>query len=216
MGSDITRLAASLLITALVGACGSTTAAATPAGSGIKGAATCPSSEKQALTFKGKISGHVSCSTQAVTCQKGIANNRVSSGIAVPINASVGDQPVQIIVVFWTDNGPGTYVAGPPGEGGTSNQGVTLDGIGHWISQTGGSIVIAVDDAMSASGTLDVRLTQGAEFIEITGVWRCAKPPGFCPTPANVANPCFGDASRELQRDVPVLAGRPLHRLPEA
>ena len=156
----------------------------------ITGAASCPADGKQDLTFSGKVTGHLSCSTMAVTCQKGIANAQASTGLAVPIYATVGGQAVFLIVMFWTDNGPGTYVAGPPGEGGKSNQGVTLDGIGHWVSQTG-SIVTAVDDASSVSGTLDVQMTQGPDAIHVSGAWRCVKPAGFCKPPAHLADQCY-------------------------
>ena len=186
----IGRLGA-LMFVALVGVgCGGPN---TPASTArvITGAASCPADEKQDLTFSGKIIGHVSCSTMAVTCQKGVANTQVSSGVAVPINANVGGQPVFLIVMFWTDNGPGTYVAGPPGEGGTSNQGVTFDGIGHWVSQSGGSIATAVDDASSVSGTLNVHMTQGADAIDVSGGWRCVKPAGFCKPPAHMADQCY-------------------------
>jgi len=178
----IARRAAVLFIAPLLMvACGSTSVAATPAANVIIGGASCPAAEKQDLTFKGAITGHVYCSTAAAACTKAAANSRYSAGLAEPINLRVGSMPVQLLIAFGDDK-PETVAAGKLGDDPTSTpNGATLDGIGHWETTTngGGSMTIAADNATSASGSVDIHLASEKGRFSVNGSWRCVKPPGF-------------------------------------
>lgn len=103
--------------------------------------------------------------------------------MAFPLNARVGPTQVQLLIVF-TNEQTGQFPAGPLGDNEKSStpQGVTLDGMGHWgdpAPPDGGTISLAVDDASSASGNADVKLSSGIQTIGVKGTWRCVKPPGF-------------------------------------
>src|SRR5579859_4308718 len=99
----IARRAAILFTSLLLVACGSTPVAATPAADVITGGASCPAAEMQDLTFKGAITGHVSCSTTSAACTKESANGHSSAGVAAPINLRVGSTPVQLLLAFSDD-----------------------------------------------------------------------------------------------------------------
>jgi hypothetical protein len=176
----IGRLAAALFVVPLaVVACGSTPLAGTPAANVITGGASCPADEKQDLSFTGAITGHISCSIGQASCTKNAANTRSAVGLDLPINARIGSTAVQF-VFGWFNDKVGTYPAGKTGEEGTSSQGATLDGFGHWITPDGaGTMVLAIDDAMGASGSLDIKLVSGAQSFGVKGTWRCLKPAGF-------------------------------------
>jgi hypothetical protein len=182
-GCDVSARLAALLSIAplLVVACGSTSMAATPAADVITGGASCPADEKQDLTFKGAITGHISCSTTSAACTKEAANGRSSAGVAAPINLRVGSTPVQLLFAF-SDDKTETVSAGKLGDDPTSTpDGATLDGLGHWETTTngGGSMTIAADDATSASGSVDVNLSSEKGRFSVSGSWRCVKPAGF-------------------------------------
>jgi hypothetical protein len=166
-------------------ACGTAAAplsSASPA-SLMAGAPSCAADEAQDLTLSGAVTGHVKCSTSAATCiyGYGLPTDPDRSGVALPLNARVGSIPVQLYIAFHKDT-LGEFAAGPLGdnESFSSSQGVTLDGIGHWVTPAnGGSMTLVADDATSASGALDVKLMSGSQTIAVKGVWRCVKPPGF-------------------------------------
>ena len=162
-------------------ACGSTSVATTPAANVVTGSASCPAGEQQNLTFKGAITGHVSCSTTSAACTKEGANGRTSAGVAAPINLRVGSTPVQLLLAF-SDDKTETVSAGKLGDDPTSTpDGATLDGLGHWETTTngGGSMTIAADDAASASGSVDIHLASEKGRLSVSGSWRCVKPAGF-------------------------------------
>jgi hypothetical protein len=102
----------------------------------------------------------------------------------VPLNGRVGSNAVQFLVVFnfWfqsmKQDQPGTYPAGKLGDAQDSSPyGATLDGFGHWETQTpGGSMTLSTDDATGASGTLDIKLALGAKSFAVAGSWRCVRP----------------------------------------
>jgi hypothetical protein len=106
-----------------------------------------------------------------------------------PISAKAGKQAIRLAVVFFGTYGPGMiYVAGNPSEEASthsSDYGVTLDGIGSWVSDLGGTVRLITSDSAGASGTVSVQLTQrfatsaGPKTITVTGTWRCVKPADF-------------------------------------
>jgi hypothetical protein len=170
-----------VLMAVCASACGpgATTASPTPTDR-IAGGATCPTAESLDLTFSGTVSGRITCSTAAVKCIRSAVNLRAKQGLSVPVNATVGTKAVQLVITFSDEPVPGSYPAGPPGEAGSSPQGVTLDGIGHWVSETGGSLGVSTDDAAGVSGTAAVQLQGGgAGTIKLSGTWHCTKPPDF-------------------------------------
>jgi hypothetical protein len=151
----------------------------------VSGAAGCASSEHQDLVFSGQIKGHVTCSTAPATCSHAWTTPLPPDGLTAPVEALAGKTPIHLTVVFGAQEyKPATYVAGDPGEGSsrTSDYGVTLDGMGSWVSSLGGSVVMAALDPTAASGTVDVKLHQrlgGPGSISVTGSWRCSVPAGF-------------------------------------
>lgn len=151
----------------------------------VSGAAGCDVAEHQDLVFSGQITGHVTCSTAPATCVRAWTTPRPAGGLTAPVDALAGKTPIHLTVVFSTpDYKPATYVAGDPGEGNsrTSDYGVTLDGMGSWVSSLGGSVVMSALDPTAASGTVDVKLRQrlgGPGSISVTGSWRCLVPAGF-------------------------------------
>lgn len=156
-----------------------------PAAGQISGSASCASVERQDLVFSGRLTGHVTCSTTPAACVHAWQSPSPPGGLVAPVSAIAGTTPVQLTVALSiADYKVGTYVAGDPGEGAsrTSDYGVTLDGIGSWVSAPGGSRVVSAVDSGSASGTVDVRLQLrlgGEGTIAVTGSWRCSKPAGF-------------------------------------
>jgi hypothetical protein len=175
-------LAEMMCVVALVTACGSSTAGSQPSPDQITGAASCPAAESLNLTFSGALTGHVSCSTSPALC----STTASTPSLTVPVNARLGSKAVQLLVAFrffregMKQDQPGTYGAGRLGEEPTSRSyGVTLDGYGHWETPTpGGSMTLSTDDAAGASGTLDIKLTDGARTFAVAGSWRCVKPAG--------------------------------------
>jgi hypothetical protein len=173
-------LARIVCFAALVTACGSSTPVSPPAALQITGAASCPAAENQNLTFSGALTGHVSCSTSPAKC----AIATVTPSLVVPLNASIGANPAQLLIVFrfslagLQQDQPGTYAAGRLGDAQDSTlYGVTLDGDGHWETPTpGGTLTLSTDDAAGASGSLDIKLTLGDKTIAVAGTWRCVRP----------------------------------------
>jgi hypothetical protein len=167
------------LVAALVMACGSSSATPKAPANQITGAATCPAAETQAITFSGALTGHVSCATSRPVC----STTAATPSLVVPINALAGSTAVELLITFrffranMTQDQPGTYAAGKLGEEEDSlDNGVTLDGIGHWETPTpGGSMTLSAEDAAGASGNLDVKLTYGVKTVAVTGSWRCVK-----------------------------------------
>jgi hypothetical protein len=167
--------------------CGSPSAATqSPAASNqVSGAASCDAAAHQDLSFSGQIAGHVTCSTAPATCGHAWTTPLPPGGLTAPVDALAGKTPIHLTVVFSVrDYKPATYVAGDPGEGNsaTSNYGVTLDGVGSWVSAVGGSVVMSALDSTAASGTVDVKLhlrLGGAGNISVAGSWRCLIPAGF-------------------------------------
>lgn len=166
--------------------CGSPSATATsPTPSNhVSGAASCSAAERQNILLSGQLSGHVTCSKTYPACSHAWTTPRPPGGLVAPIEAAAGTTPVQITVVFSGVYKPGTYPSGDPGEGAaaTSNYGVTLDGVGSWVSAVGGSIAISAVDSTTASGTVDVKLRLrlgGTGSISVAGSWRCLIPAGF-------------------------------------
>lgn len=187
------RLVAGAAALALIAACGAScgsSAAGQPAqvADRVVGATTCPQAEAQDLVFTGKLSGHVTCSTAPAACDYAWVTPRPPGGLEAPISAKLGAQALQLVVVMVGPVSPGTtYVAGNAGEATThsSDYGVTLDGIGSWVSELGGSVQLSSNDSAGASGTVAVQLilqfghSTGPEKIGVSGTWRCVKPPGF-------------------------------------
>jgi hypothetical protein len=151
----------------------------------VSGAPSCNAADHQDLVFSGQIAGHVTCSTAPATCSHAWTTPVPPGGLTAPVDALAGKTPIHLTVVFGARNyTPATYVAGDPGEGNsaTSNYGVTLDGMGSWVSMLGGSVVMSSIDPTAASGTVDVKLHQrlgGPGSISVTGSWRCSFPAGF-------------------------------------
>lgn len=151
----------------------------------VSGAASCAAAEHQDLVFSGQIAGHVTCSTAPATCSHAWTTPVPPGGLTAPVDALAGKTHIHLTVVFGArDYKPATYAAGDPGEGNsaTSNYGVTLDGMGSWVSSLGGSVVMSAVDPTAASGTVDVKLHQrlgGPGSISVTGSWRCLVPAGF-------------------------------------
>ena len=173
-------LSAMTCIAALVTACGSSTPVSAPAAAQITGAASCPAAENQNLTFSGALTGHVSCSTSPAKCAVGPG----TPSLIVPLNASIGANPAQLLIAFrfflagLQHDQPGTYAAGRLGDAQDSSlYGATLDGGGHWETPTpGGTMTLSTDDAAGASGSLDIKLTLGDKTIAVAGTWRCVRP----------------------------------------
>jgi hypothetical protein len=163
----------------LVAACGSTPATVMPATNLITGGASCPTAEKQDLAFSGRITGHVSCSTKAATCDYREVNLRAKLGLSVAVSALVGKQPVQLVMSLTVDKS-GTYDVGPGGDTSTPPGEVNLDGMGHWDSLAGGSIVVSTDDPSGSAGTVKAQLrAQGdPQTLGVSRAWSCVKPPG--------------------------------------
>lgn len=167
-------------------ACGSSSTSAAVAPT-IAGATSCPPAEMEDLTFSGRLTGHVSCSTSPATCDYAWVTPKPPGGLQAPISARAGGQPVHLLInMTGPIAGGGTYVAGNPGESAThtSNYGVTLDGFGAWVSDLGGVLTVSSDDSSGVAGTVDVVLSQqfGTPLggkITVTGTWRCVKPAGF-------------------------------------
>lgn len=152
----------------------------------VAGAASCAAAERQDLTLSGQLSGHMTCSKSPATCGRAWTTTkpRPPGGLIAPIDATSGSTPIHLTVVFSGDFKPATYPSGDPGEGAaaTSNYGVTLDGVGSWVSAVGGSVVMSAVDSTAASGTVDVKLHMrlgGAGNISVAGSWRCLIPAGF-------------------------------------
>ena len=151
----------------------------------VAGAPSCTATEHQDLVLSGQLSGHITCSTAPATCSHAWTTPVPPGGLTAPVEALAGKTPIHLTVVFGARNyKPATYVAGDPGEGNsaTSNYGVTLDGMGSWVSMLGGSVVMSSIDPTAASGTVDVKLHQrlgGPGSISVTGSWRCSVPAGF-------------------------------------
>ncbi len=175
-------LAEMMCMVALATACGSSTAASQPSAHQITGAASCPAAESQNLTFSGALTGHVSCSTSPALC----STTASTPSLTLPLNARIDSKAVQLLVAFrffregLKHDQLGTYAAGRLGEESDSlSYGATLDGFGHWETPTpGGSMTLSTDDAAGASGTLDIKLTDGVRTFAITGSWRCVEPAG--------------------------------------
>lgn len=178
-----TRLSVELIcLVALVMACGSSTATPPVSAVQVTGPASCAAAQTQDLTFSGALTGHVSCSTSAVTC----TTTASTPSLVVPINARLGSKAVELLITFrffranLTQDQPGTYAAGKLGEELDSlNYGVSFDGDGHWATPTpGGSMTLSSEDAAGASGTIAVKLTDGLKTFAVAGSWRCVKSPG--------------------------------------
>jgi hypothetical protein len=185
--SKLVRWAGIVVLGLSAVSCGSQSAAApspTPSNQ-VAGASSCSAAERQDLAFSGQIAGHVTCSTAPAACRHAWTTPFPPDGLTAPVDALAGKTPIHLTVVFSApDYKPATYVAGDPGEGSsrTSSYGVTLDGIGSWISTLGGSVVMSAVDSTAASGTVDVKLHQrlgGPGSISVTGSWRCSVPAGF-------------------------------------
>lgn len=175
-----------LLVLGLSGLdCGSAaTSQSSPPANRITGASSCAGPERLNLVFSGQLSGHITCSAAPLTCTHAWTTPVPPGGLVAPVKATAGSIPVQLTVSLGGDYQPGTYVAGNPGEGAsrTSDYGVTLDGLGSWVSELGGSIVVSGVDSRAAEGTLNVRLQSrsgGPGTIRVSGSWRCLKPAGF-------------------------------------
>ena len=164
--------------------CGSSpTTQSSPAANQISGGSGCSQAERQDLTFSGQVSGHVTCSTSAAACLKTFGIRINEPGLSFPLNAQVASRPVQLLIVFGSQQ-LGELPAGPLGDNEKSStpQGVTLDGTGHWGTPTppgGGTMSLAADDAAGASGSLHIKLTSGAHEIDVNGTWRCMKATAF-------------------------------------
>jgi hypothetical protein len=169
------------IIAALLMACGS--GSTTPAQANkVTGAASCTADQRQDLTFSGYLSGHITCAASSPTCVRGTGPLLPFAGLASRLSIRTGDgKPVQILIIFQIDPvDPGSYPAGPVGNESTSTPtGVTLDGIGHWTTQSGGgTIFIDRLTASGATGRLDVQLFREADTFTLRGTWRCAGSPG--------------------------------------
>jgi hypothetical protein len=100
------------------------------------------------------------------------------------LDHAAGTTQIHVTVVFSGPFKPAIYPSGDPGEGAsaTSNYGVTLDGVGSWVSSLGGAVVMSAVDSTAASGTIDVKLhlrLGGTGTISVAGSWRCLMPAGF-------------------------------------
>jgi hypothetical protein len=172
-------VAIAICASVLVSACASSTSVPQAVIERIAGAPKCPASETQDLSFTGAITGHLVCSSSPVACSTGAS----TPSLVVPISAHVGSSAVQPLIVFrfFRENLKteqlGTYPAGRQGEESNSlSYGATLDGIGHWETPSpGGSMTLSTDDATGASGSVDIKLTDGKQTLAISGSWRCAR-----------------------------------------
>ena len=166
-------------ILALVIGCGSSTVASPPPTDKITGGASCPAAEAQNLTFSGAITGHVSCAVSTALC----STTASLPSLTLPLNARIGSKAVQLLIAFrffrenLTNDQPGTYAAGRLGEEADSlSYGASLDGTGHWETPTpGGFVTLSAEDASGASGTVDIKLTDGVRTFAVVGSWRCVK-----------------------------------------
>jgi hypothetical protein len=150
----------------------------------VAGATGCSAAERQDLVLSGQLAGHITCSKASPACSHAWTTPRPPGGLIAPVDAAAGSTPIHLTVVFSGDYKPATYSSGDPGEGAsaTSHYGVTLDGMGSWVSAVGGSVVMSAVDSTSASGTVDVKLhlrLGGTGNISVAGSWRCLIPAGF-------------------------------------
>ena len=164
----------------LCASCSSVGSAVPVAAPGITGAHSCPGDQAQDLTLTGGLTGHLTCSTAPVPCHR--IHGPASPGVQLLIQARSGSKPVTVRIAFGNDH-LGTFQATPIGdEPGLEQQGVTVTGIGTWSSTGGsGNLTIVVEQAPSlsqegrVSGSVDVKLTDGAASAQVTGGWTCFK-----------------------------------------
>lgn len=161
-----------LVIPLLSVTCGSSPAASQSGPPVISGAASCPTAEKQDLTFSGDLTGHLSCATSQPVC--GQARSLLPNGVSVDLNARIGGSPVQFLIAFGHGD-PGTYSAGTLGDEPMSSlDGATLDGVGHWnTAASGGTMTVTLHDGTAASGLIAITLTMASQTARVSGTWRC-------------------------------------------
>jgi hypothetical protein len=160
------------LVPLLSVACGSSPAVSQSGPLVITGAASCPTTERQDLTFSGDLTGHLSCATSQPVC--GQARSLLPNGVSVDLNARAGGSPVQFLIAFGHGD-PGTYSAGLLGdEQASSLDGATLDGIGHWNTPaSGGTMTVTLHDGTTASGLIAITITMASRTAKVSGAWRC-------------------------------------------
>ena len=171
--------AALLWVLIAVASCGTaSTSTVATAPNVIAGAASCVLAERQDLSFSGYLSGHVTCSRAPAQCIRANGNLGGDIGLTDPIAARIGTSTVQLLVIFEIDPvQQGTYAAGSIGDESASSQtGVTLDGIGHWQTESGGGTMsITTYDPTSAAGAVSATLVSGARSFRVNGTWSCAR-----------------------------------------
>jgi hypothetical protein len=174
LGATSQRIVATcvaLAVLLLFVACGSAPAAAPSGPPVITGATSCPTAERQDLTFSGDLTGHLSCATSQPVCDK--ARSLLPNAVSVDLNALSGGSSVQFLIAF-NDGDPGTYSAGPLGDEQTSSlDGATFDGIGHWNTMSGGTMTVTLHDGTAATGSIAITLTMASRSAKVSGTWRC-------------------------------------------